>query len=87
MLAQSRRRAVAKYTLRAVSRAEDGTVSNIADSWPLTSVSIEDAKAEADRQKWFQSRELANAFEIVDASGRVLAWRPFRTEGKDVTWS
>jgi len=72
--------------LRAVSRADDGTVSNIADSWPLTSVNIADAQAEVDRQKWFQTRQLANAFEIVDESGRALAWRPFRTEGRGATW-
>ena len=77
---------MAKSMLRAVSRADDGTVSNIADSWPLTATSIEDAKAEVDGQKWFQTRELANAFEIVDESGRTLAWRPFRTEGKDAGW-
>ncbi len=78
---------MAKYTLRAVTRNEDGAVVNIADSWPLTSATLEDAKAEADRQNWFQNRELANAFDIVDLSGRTLAWRPFRVEGSDITWS
>ncbi len=78
---------MAKYTLRAVTRNEDGTVVNIADSWPLTSATLEDAKAEADRQKWFQNRELANAFDIVDLSGRTLAWRPFRTDGGNTSWS
>ncbi len=76
-----------KYTLRAVTRNEDGAVINVADSWPLTSATIEEAKAEADRQKWFQNRELANAFDIVDLSGRTLAWRPFRTGGDSTTWS
>ena len=78
---------MAKYTLRAISRLENGTVTNVADSWPLTSTSLDEAKAEADKQKWFQSRELANAFDIVDQSGRTLAWRPFRSGSEDVMWS
>ena len=32
---------MAKYTLRAVFREADGKVTNIADSWRLTSVTIE----------------------------------------------
>jgi hypothetical protein len=76
-----------QYTLRAVSRQEDGTVTNIADSWPLAATNIEEAKAEADRQKWYQSRDLANAFEIVDQSGVALTWRVFRTGLEDATWS
>ena len=78
---------MAKYTLRAVFREADGKVTNIADSWPLTSVTIEEAKAEADEQKWDQSRVFANAFEIADESGRALTWRPFRTEDKDASWA
>ena len=78
---------MAKYTLRAVMRNEDGTVTNVADSWPLTSTNLDEAKAEADKQKWFQNRELANAFDIVDESGRPLVWRPFRAGGGDATWS
>jgi hypothetical protein len=78
---------MARYTLRAVTRNEDGTVSNVADSWPLTSTSLDEAKAEADKQKWFQDRELANTFDIVDEAGRTLAWRPFRVGGGDATWS
>ena len=77
---------MARYTLRAVSRQPDGTITNIADSWPLMSASIEEAKAEADRQKWYQNRELANAFEIVDEAGRTLTWRPFRTGEEDTVW-
>ena len=78
---------MARYTLRAVSRDAGGRVSNIADSWPLTSTSIEEAKAEADRQNWEQRRDLANAFEITDASGCVLTWRRFREAGEEPVWS
>ena len=78
---------MAKFTLRAVSRQEDGKVTNIADSWPLIAPSLEEAKAEADGQKWFQNRELANAFEIVDQSGKTLTWRPFCEGDEDASWS
>jgi hypothetical protein len=78
---------MAKFTLRAVSRQEDGKVTNVADSWPLLALSIEEAKSEADKQKWFPSRDLANAFEIVDEGGRTLTWRPFREGGEDAPWS
>ena len=78
---------MAKFTLRAVFREPDGKVTNIADSWPLMSVTLEDAKAEADGQKWDQSRAFANAFEIADDSGQALTWRPFRTQGRTVFWA
>ena len=78
---------MAQYTLRAVFREVDGKVTNIADSWRLTSVTLEEAKAEADEQKCDQSRVFANAFEIADVSGRALTWRPFRTEDKDASWA
>jgi hypothetical protein len=67
---------MAKYTLRAVFREPDGKATNIADSWPLTAATLEDARAETDKQRWDQSRVFANAFEIADESGRVLTWRP-----------
>jgi hypothetical protein len=75
-----------RYALRAVSRDADGRVTNIADSWPLTSISVEDAKLEADRQKWEQRRDLANAFEIIDESGGVVTWRRFREAGEEPEW-
>ena len=78
---------MAKYTLRAVFREVDGKVTNIADSWWLISITLEEAKAEADEQKWDQSRVFANAFEIADESGRALTWRPFRTEDKNASWA
>ena len=78
---------MAKFTLRAVFREPDGKVMNIADSWPLMSVTLEDAKAEADDQKWDQSRVFANAFEIADESGQTLTWRPFRAQGRAVSWA
>ena len=78
---------MAKFTLRAVFREADGKVTNIADSWPLMSVTLEDAKVEADGQKWNQSRVFANAFEIADESGQALTWRPFRTQSRTVSWA
>jgi len=85
--ANAERTRVAKFTLRAVFREPDGTVTNIADSWPLMSVALEDAKAEADGQTWDQSRAFANAFEIADESGQALTWRPFRIQGRTVSWA
>lgn len=81
------RSSMTRYTLRAVSRDVDGRVTNIADWWPLTSISIEEARIEADRQKWEQRRDLANAFEIIDASGGVVTWRRFREAGEEPVWS
>jgi len=78
---------MAKFTLRAVFREPDGKVTNIADSWPLTAVTLEDAKAETDEQTFDQSRVFANAFEITDVSGRALTWRLFRTKGQAVWWA
>jgi hypothetical protein len=77
---------MAKYTLRAVFREAGGKLTTIADSWPLTTVTLEEAKAETGGQKWDQSRVLANAFEIVDEVGRALTSRPFRTQGQVVSW-
>ena len=76
---------MAKFTLRAVFREPDGKVTNIADSWPLTAVTLEDAKAEADSQTWDQSRVFANAFEITGEAGQALTWRPLRTQA--VSWA
>ena len=78
---------MAKFTLRAVCRDADGKVINIAENWPLTAVTLEGAKAEVDGQKWDQSRVFANAFEIVDESGRALIWRPFRTGVGPASWA
>ena len=78
---------MAKFMLRAVFREPDGTVTNIADSWPLMSVALEDAKAEADGQNWDQSRVFANAFEIIDEAEQALTWRPFRTQGQAASWA
>jgi hypothetical protein len=80
-------RAMVKYTLRAVSRDSTGKASDIADSWPLTATSLEEAKAEADRQKWGEAGDVANAFEITDETGTVLAWRRFRKGSDDASWS
>ncbi len=78
---------MAKYTLRAVSRNPDGTVTDIADSWPLNSRSLEEARAEADRQKWGERSDVANAFEIVDEAGRMLTWRAFHEDGEEASWT
>ena len=76
-----------KYMVRAVSRDADGKVTDIADTWPLNATTIEDAKAEVDRQHWREPGDVANAFEITDASGNALTWRPFRKGGKPASWS
>jgi hypothetical protein len=80
-------RAMVKYILRAVSRDSNGKATDIADSWPLTATSLEEAKAEADRQKWGEAGDVANAFEITDETGAVLAWRRFRKGSDDASWS
>jgi hypothetical protein len=70
------------YILRAVSREPEGQASDIADTWPLNATSLEDAKAEVDRQAWGEPTDIANAFEIVDSAGNVLTWRPFHKGGE-----
>ena len=72
-----------KYVLRAVSRDSNGKATDIADSWPLNATTLHEAKAEADRQKWGEAWDVANAFEIADETGNVLAWRSFRKGGED----
>ena len=52
----------------------------------MPAICVEDAKLEADRQKWEQRRDLANAFEIIDASGGVVTWRRFREAGEEPEW-
>ena len=76
-----------KYILRAVSRDSNGKATDIADSWPLTATSLGEAKAEADRQKWGAAEDVANAFEITDETGAVLARRQFRKGSDDASWS
>jgi hypothetical protein len=76
-----------KYMVRAVSRDVAGKVTDIADTWPLNSATVADAKAEVDRQHWREPGDVANAFEITDEAGNALAWRPFRKGGKPPTWS
>ncbi len=76
-----------KYMVRAVSRDINGKVTDIADTWALNASSLEDAKAEVDRQHWREPGDVANAFEITDASGHALTWRPFRKGGKPASWS
>ena len=76
-----------KYMVRAVSRDISGKVTDVADTWPLNASSVEDAKAEVDRQHWREPGDVANAFEITDESGNALAWRPFRTGGEAASWS
>jgi len=76
-----------KYMVRAVSRDINGKVTDIADTWPLNASSVEDAKAEVDRQHWREPGDVANAFEITDESGNALTWRSFRTGGKPASWS
>lgn len=36
---------------------------------------------------WPLPEDVANAFELTDASGNSLAWRPFRMGRKDAVWS
>ena len=76
-----------KYMVRAVSRDANGKVTDIADTWPLNATTIDDAKAEVDRQHWREPGDVANAFEITDASGNALTWRSFRKGGKPASWS
>ncbi len=76
-----------KYALRAVSRNSTGKVTDIADSWPLNAITLCEAQAEADRQKWHEAEGGTNAFEVTDGSGNALTWRPFRNGGKDAAWS
>jgi hypothetical protein len=76
-----------KYMVRAVSRDIDGKVTDVANTWPLNASSVEEAKAEVDRQHWREPGDVANAFEITDESGNALTWRSFRTGGKPASWS
>ena len=76
-----------KYMVRAVSRDLNGKVTDIADTWPLNATTVEDAKAEVDRQHWREPGDVANAFEITDESGNALTWRPFRKGGMPASWS
>jgi hypothetical protein len=76
-----------KFVLRAVSRDSNGTATDIANSWPLNATTLDEARAEADRQTWGEAWDVANAFEITDEVGNVLAWRPFRKGGEDASWS
>ena len=76
-----------KYMVRTVSLDPNGKVTDIADTWPLNATTVEDAKAEVDRQHWREPGDVANAFEITDPSGNALTWRPFRKGGKPASWS
>ena len=76
-----------KYMVRAVSRDRNGKVVDIANTWPLNAATLDEAKAEIDRQHWREPEDVANAFEITDESGNSLAWRPFRMGRKDAVWS
>ena len=76
-----------KYMVRAVSRDLNAKVTDVADTWPLNATTVEDAKAEVDRQHWREPGDVANAFEITDSSGNALTWRPFRTGPKRASWS
>ena len=55
--------------MRAVSRDPHGKVTDIADTWPLNAATVEDAKAEVDRQHWREPGDLANAFETSHDQG------------------
>jgi len=48
-----------KYMVRAVSRDLNGKVTDIADTWPLNATTVEDAKAEVDRQHWREPGDVA----------------------------
>ena len=61
-----------KYMVRAVSRDLSGKVTDIADTWPLNADSLDDAKAEVDRQHRREPGDVANAFEITDKSGNAF---------------
>jgi hypothetical protein len=45
-----------KFMVSAVSRDINGRVTDVADTWPLNATSVEDAKAEVDRQHWREPR-------------------------------
>lgn len=75
-----------RYILRAVSRCGNGTVANIVESWFLGSCTLAGAMAQADRQHWGELWDEANAFEITDETGRLMAWRPFRSQGEAASW-
>jgi hypothetical protein len=76
-----------KYMVRAVSRDSNGKVRDIADTWPLNATTIEEAKAEVDRQQWREPWDVANAFEITDEAGNALTWRAFRKGHENASWS
>jgi hypothetical protein len=63
-----------KYMVRAVSHDTNGKVTDSEDTSPLNATTVEDA---VDRQHWREPRDVANAFEIADASKNALSWRPF----------
>jgi hypothetical protein len=75
------------YTLRAVTRDADGGITDIADSWPLNSASVSEAKIEVDGQDWGKGSDDANAFEIVDESGATVSWRPLRSGDDLADWT
>ena len=64
-----------KYMVRTVSRNVSGKVTDIADTWPLNADSLDDAKAEVDRQHWREPGDVANALEITNKSGNALTSR------------
>ena len=76
-----------KFMLRAVTRDNNGKITDIANTWPLNATSLKDAKAEADRQQWREPGDVANAFEITDEAGNALTWRAFRKANEDQSWS
>jgi hypothetical protein len=43
------------------ARDTDGKVTDIADTWPLNATTVEDAKAEVDRQHWREPGDVADA--------------------------
>jgi hypothetical protein len=75
-----------RYILRAVCRCSNGTVANIVESWFLGSCTLAGAMAQADRQHWGEFWDEANAFEITDETGRLITWRPFRSQGEAASW-
>jgi hypothetical protein len=73
-----------KYMVRAVSRDTNGTSQTRGRS---TLLPLRMRKPRLTGNTGEEPGDVANAFEITDASGNALTWRPLRKGGKPVSWS
>jgi hypothetical protein len=75
-----------KYMVSAVSRDADGKVTDIQTRGRSTLLALRTRKPRL-TGKTREPGDVAKAFEITDASGNALTWRPFRKGGKPPSWS